>query len=166
MSNPPKPSLVKRLEGNREKLGKDRVKVDPTGIGHIQPPTSLKADEKKLFLAVIAALPPDLLSRADEGIVERYAVAWARFRRCNADIRKQGVMVKRGRQLFRNPLIEVMDKMAREMHRAGGEIGLSPVARARMATAPMPDQDPMAALLGDDLDPSGAWSTPPREATN
>ena len=40
----------------------------------------------------------------------------------------------------------------------GNELGLSPAARARLSVEPEKPQDPMELLLGDDMDPAGAWS--------
>ena len=46
------------------------------------------------------------------------------------------------------------------MHAAGAEIGLSPVARARLANTDFGENDPIGMLLGD----SELWEPPPRKA--
>lgn len=166
MPTPAKPSVIKALEGNRGKFGRGQIKTDPRGIGRPQVPGYLKQVEKELFRACLAALPVTLLTRADSAILERFAVAWARFRLAHDEVWRVGHMVQSPYGPIINPYVAIQERAAKEMHRAGGELGLSPVARARLATVATADDDPMALLLGDDLDPTGAWSTPPRARTN
>ena len=45
------------------------------------------------------------------------------------------------------------------------ELGLTPAARARLATTATPPDDTMKVLMGDEL-VSGGWSIPPRRATS
>lgn len=157
---PPKPSTVKAAEGNRGKYGKDRIKTDPSGIGTPQIPAHLTEVEQRLWAMVVASLPVGLLSRADEAVLERMAVAWAEFREVAPQIRQTGKLVQGPNGPIRNPLLIVREKAAREMHLAGEVLGLSPVARARLASSETAQDDPMELLLGMDGDPGGAWSTP------
>jgi P27 family predicted phage terminase small subunit len=157
-----RPGLIKELEGNRAKLGKAKIKQDPTGIGLPRMPAHLMAHERELWADVVASLPVGLLSRADDQALERIAVAWAEFREMQTMIRKSGKLVKSPQGPIRNPLLVIRDRAMREMHLAGEVLGLSPVARARLAAVETADNDPMALLLGDDGNPDGAWSTAPR----
>jgi len=166
MPTPHKPSVIKALEGNRGKFGRQQVKTDPKGIGRPRVADYLKPAEKALYRAVIEALPVTILSRADESCLERFAVAWARFRYAHGEVHRVGHMVQSPFGPVVNPYLSIMERASKEMHRAGGELGLSPVARARMATISTVEDDPMALLLGDDMDPTGAWSTPPRARAN
>lgn len=166
MGRPAKPSTVKALEGNRSKFGRAAIKTDPRGVGRPQVPAYLKQTEKELFRACLAALPVTILSRADTAILERFAVSWARFRLAHDEVWRVGHMVQSPQGPIINPYIGMMERAAKEMHRAGAELGMSPVARARLATVATVDDDPMSLLLGDDLDPTGAWSTPPRARAN
>jgi P27 family predicted phage terminase small subunit len=102
------------------------------------------------------------LTRADDAILERFAVAWAEYREVHATITRTGKLVNSPQGPIRNPLLVVRNNAAKEMHAAGSEIGLSPVARARLAAPNAVDDDPMALLLGEDGDPNGAWSTLPK----
>jgi len=166
MPTPTKPSVIKALEGNRSKFGSKQIRQDPKGIGKAEAPRHLKPEEMKLFKAVIASLPITLLSAADNSVLERMAVAWARFRKANREVHRLGELVQSPQGPVINPYFKIMDRCTREMHKAGGELGLSPAARARLAAVGMAEDDPMSILLGSDLDPTGAWSTPPRNMAN
>ncbi|MGC4026245.1 MAG: phage terminase small subunit P27 family [Mesorhizobium sp.] len=157
---PPKPSTIKIAEGNRRKIRADNIRQDIKGNGFPRLPKHLSSDEQCLWLDVIDALPVNLLSRADEAVLERFAVNWARWRTVQNTIVKTGLLVNSPQGPVRNPLLIVQEKAAREMHAAGEVIGLSPVARARLASTDQDgEEDPMALLLGMDGDPNGAWST-------
>lgn len=165
----PKASQIKELEGNRSKLGRNSIKENPAGIGAPEPPKHLSAAELRLWERVVSSLPVGLLTRADEGHLARYAVAWNEFQETCLLIREEGTRVERFRMSQKgvvvnvgmglNPLLQVRDLAAREMQRSGADLGLSPVSRARMTAAATVDSDPMELLLGPDMHPDGAWST-------
>ena len=126
-------------------------------------PEHLSAPERRLWLDVLAALPRGLLSLADEQAMERFAVAYARWRDIQRMIAKSGFLVQSPQGPIRNPLLLVQKEAERGMHLAGEVLGLSPVARARLASKDNTgEEDPMALLLGMDGDPNGAWATPPK----
>ena len=157
----PKANEIKRLEGNRRKIGRDHLPEEPQGIGRPRLPTHLSQDERRLWADVVGSLPVSLLTQADEAILERFAVAWATFREAHRLIKSTGLMIQSVVGPVRNPLLVVRNNAAREMHLAGSEIGLSPVARSRMISAGHEDDDPLALLLGDDGE-DGAWATTSR----
>lgn len=155
----PKPALVKQLEGNRSKIARAKLLADPRGNGVPRVPAHLSADERALWSDVVRSLPVGLLTRADEGCLERYAIAWARFREASKKITMSGLLIQSSLGPIRNPLLVVQNVAAKEMHAAGSELGLSPVSRARMAAPGSFEDDPMELLLGMDEDETGAWST-------
>lgn len=157
-----KPKQIKVLEGNRSKVAKAKILDEPQAKGVPRVPGHLSAVERTIWADVVRSLPVGLLTRADDGMLERYVVAWHRFREATRQIAKTGYLVQASFGPIRNPLLVVQNVAAKEMHAAGSELGLSPVARARMAAPANFDDDPMALLLGDDMDPDGAWSTAPR----
>ena len=158
----PKPSVIKIAEGNRSKVALDKLGHDIKGKGHPRLPDHLSSAERRLFLDVLDALPVTLLSRADEAVLERFAVNYARWREVQRVIVKSGLLVQSPNGPIRNPLLVVQDKAERAMHAAGEVLGLSPVARARLASPENSgDEDPMELLLGPDGDPAGAWATRP-----
>lgn len=153
----PKPTQIKIAEGNRSKVAKDQLRPDTPGLGRPRVPMHLSAEERRLWADVVRSLPPTLLTMADEAVLERFAIYWARFREAGKMIAKTGLMVQSPNGPIRNPLLVVQNACSKEMHAAGSEIGLSPVARARMAGAGSEEDDPMELLLGGDDD--GAWMT-------
>jgi len=153
----PKPTQIKIAEGNRSKVAKDALRPDTPGKGRPRMPMHLSAEERRLWADVVQSLPDSLLTKADEAILERFAVYWSRFREAGRMIAKTGLMVQSPNGPIRNPLLVVQNACAKEMHAAGSEIGLSPVARARMVGQGAEEDDPMELLLGGEED--GAWST-------
>ena len=161
----PKPSVIKQREGNRSKVGRAKIRDDPRGKGRPTVPQHLSADERMLWAHVIRSLPIELLTMADDGVLERYAVAWNTFRQANALIDKDNLTVRSPQGDKPNPLLAVRNVAAKEMHAAGSDLGLSPAARARLSLAVGDAEDPMSLLLGmtgeeDDDD------VPPREKRN
>jgi P27 family predicted phage terminase small subunit len=158
----PKPSAIKIAEGNRRKVAKAQLKEDPRGKGRPELPPNLSALETQLWLNVVDSLPDGLLSRADEGALESFAREWATYREADEKIKKSGLLVQSPQGPIRNPLLVVRNYAVRNMISLGGVLGLSPVARARLAAPGAGAEDPMELLLGMDGDPAGAWSTLPR----
>ena len=163
----PKPSVIKIAEGNRSKVATDKLGHDLQAKGFPRLPEHLSSAEKRIWLDVIGALPVSLLSRADENVLERFAVNYARWRDIQKTIVKSGLLIGSPQGPIRNPLLVVQDKSERAMHAAGEVLGLSPVSRARLANPQNTgEEDPMSLLLGEDGDPSGAWATPPKGKAN
>lgn len=155
-----KSNALKLLEGNRRKVKTASLTAEPQAVGMPRLPVHLTAEEQRLWADVVASLPLGLLTRADEGALERYAVAWSRFRETQIKIRQTGVLVQSSWGPIRNPLLIVQERAAMEMNRAGAELGLSPAARSRMTAPDTAGADPMELLLGPEGDPNGAWATP------
>jgi P27 family predicted phage terminase small subunit len=161
MGRPAKPRQMKIAEGNRNKVGKDKIYQEPQGIGFPRLPPGLTEEEEGLWLDTVGSLPDGLLSQADDGALETFARYWALYRQCNRQIAVDGLMIavknKFGDSFMRHPLIPVMNQAAKIMNAVGGNLGLSPVARARLASPDRWQHDPLALLLGDDGDPDGSW---------
>ena len=153
----PKPAAVKRLEGNRRKLGKAKIHDDLAVDGAPQLPPYFDVVHKAIWRDTVKALPPGLLHRADTSVLERFTVAWCQFRDSSRKIIETGPLVRGvDGQPVRNPLLAVQKAAAGMMDRAGADLGLSPAARTRIGNPDQADDDPMALLLGGDED---VWST-------
>lgn len=155
-----KPTAIKIAEGNRSKVGKKHLRPDVAGLGRPRIPSHLNTDERKHFVDAIDAMPPELMTRADEGCIEQYAVAYARFRRMQKIIKDEKDIVDGPNGKYRHPAVIVLERASLEMSRCGSLLGLSPVARARLAAPSSGPDDPMAALLGMD-NAEGDWTTQP-----
>jgi P27 family predicted phage terminase small subunit len=154
----PKPSIIKAQEGNRRKLGRDRITIDAPGIGRPRVPAHLTAEQRKIYIEIIASLPLGILSQADEIAIEFAAVSVVRKRRAEAMIARTGDLVQSPNGPIRNPLHVVVNHAQRAYMAAAAELGLTPAARARLGSMVDVDpDDPMALLL--DMDSDEAWST-------
>ena len=157
-----KPSELKKLEGNRAALGQGKIMTDPRGKGRPRPPPGLSGEALGLWRDVVSSLPEQLLTRADEGALEGFAVAWQTMREANRRIDGNGLVISTPAGDRENPFLRIRDKAIDQIVKLGGVLGLSPVARARLASRdPIGDEDPLALLLGADGDPDGAWSIGP-----
>jgi P27 family predicted phage terminase small subunit len=138
----PKLAIVKESEGDRSHVGKKGQGPRIEGVGTLEPPDHLTPTEKALWRFVVASLPAGVLARADTSIMERYVVAWARWREADEAVKADGMLVKTPQGVIKHPLLSAMNGLQREMHACGAELGLSPVARQRiMATKVDPDDE-------------------------
>jgi P27 family predicted phage terminase small subunit len=125
-----KPAAVKLAEGNR---GKRRIHPDLNAEGKPECPEYFTADQRLRWHRLIVVLPRKLLAAADGAIIERFIVSWQRFRDCEVMLQKTGMLVHTPTGPKRNPLLGIQLHCDRVMAGAGIELGLSPVARARLA---------------------------------
>jgi P27 family predicted phage terminase small subunit len=158
----PKPRKIKELEGNRSKVGRASIGAEPAGIGLPTLPAHLKGDSAELWRVTVRSLPDGLLTSADDAALEMFAREWATYREADAGIQRVGYLVNSPQGPIRNPLLTIRNSAMRNASMLGAQLGLSPVARARLAQPNHADDDPMALLLGPDDDPNGAWSTAPK----
>ena len=159
----PKPSAIKIAEGNRHQHARDKIKIDPVAKGRPRMPARLNPMARRIWADVEASLPDGVLTRADEGVLERYCVAYARFIDANTKVEATSMLIQTENGPARNPLLVVINNERREMNTAGSELGLSPASRARLAApAYDPDDDPMSMLLGGFDDPATPWATTPK----
>jgi P27 family predicted phage terminase small subunit len=156
----PKTALVKKLEGNRRKLGRAKLADDLAVEGAPVLPPYFDTVHTYLWRETLKALPAGLLHRADTGCLERFTVGWAQFRSVTRKILESGELVRGiDGQPVRNPLLAVQKAAASMMDRAGADLGLSPAARARIGNPVHAEDDPMSLLLAGD--PDDPWSTAP-----
>lgn len=174
MGRPPKAREIKALEGNRAKSGKKAIPPPVKLKGVPIMPTKMIAEQRNLWNFVITAMPVDLLKKADSPILERFVRAWWAYGRLQTAIDQGKLWTDEGGETGAdgkktpkvtkiNPLIKLAFDYAKEMDITGQQLGLSPVARARLqGSNDTPEEDDiMDALLGSDGDPNGAWFTEP-----
>ena len=178
----PKPSSVKAAEGNRsERRSRAKIKVDPVMKGRPVAPKRLSAEARRIWAEIMSSMPDGLVARVDIGILERYCVAYERWAEINYEIDRRGLRghpdgcartqaqgrARWSRSGCATRCSAPLGQMAKEMHVTGGELGLSPVARARLATLPQSTgDDPMSMLLGGDGRARGAVGGGVEDASN
>ena len=152
-----KPLAIRKLEGNRSKR---KLRDELVTFGAPDLPSYFNEEERMLWASIQRYLPEGFLKRSDTAVLERMCVAWANFRDVNRQIAKIGMMVRGGDgNAVRNPLLVIRRQCVSEMHLAGEALGLSPVARTRLISAPVESDDPMQALLEMDGDADGPFRT-------
>ena len=149
-----KPDLMHALDGTtpREKRGPH---LRTRGVPKLDP--SLSPEERLLAQAVCRALPAGLLTLADSSVLERMAIAWARYRECQRQLKADGLLTKQGNgAMGRSPWLLVQRQAADEMHTCATALGLSPLARTRLTVRETAEKDPLELLL--DGRGSEAWT--------
>jgi P27 family predicted phage terminase small subunit len=153
--SPRKPTVIRKLEGNP---GRRPIPEEIFTVGRPRVPAEFSEEERELWGAIVRSLPVTLLTGADQSVLERMAIAWARFRDCQRTIKAVGLMVKGAYAPVRNPYIAIQKWAAEEMQACGNALGLSPVARSRITADNSADDDPLSLLLDGRRD--GAYFTP------
>ena len=149
-----KPAVIRKREGNP---GKRPIPNEIAGRGKPRCPDHLSDAEKRCWRAVVCSLPEGILTRADNQVLERMAIAWALHREAARLIREGAVLVKgHDSRPTKNPALTIMRQASLEMELCGTALGLTPYARTRLQAPEPDDDDPLALLLGE---PGRAWMT-------
>jgi P27 family predicted phage terminase small subunit len=118
----------------------------------------LSSAELAEFKHVLETAPMVLLTGCDQRLIENYCVAVAAAREAAEKLSKTGKLIAGANGPTINPFWKLWRQASNDARMMGNELGLSPAARARLSVEPEKPQDPMELLLGDDMDPAGAWS--------
>ena len=146
MARHKKPAAIRMLEGNRSRTAIPR---EIATLGLPEPPAHLTAEQRERWQDIVGSLPVELLSRADNQVLERMAVAWATFRQTTDLINKAGLLTRgQNGEPVRNPLLAVRKLACMEMEACSHALGLSPLARTRLTAPDQEDTDPLSVLLG------------------
>jgi len=148
----PKLQIVKDREGDRSHNGKSGSGERLPGIGVLEVPEHLTPVEKELWAFIVRSTPVGVLARADASILERYVVAWARWRECDEAVKADGMVVMAKQGPLKHPLLATLNIIGKEMLAYGAELGLSPVARQRIMATKIDPDDEMEWLLNGSED--------------
>jgi P27 family predicted phage terminase small subunit len=145
----PIPTHLKILRGNPGKRALPQNEPEPTLIEDVpEAPPFVQGYARIEWERVAAELVRlNLLSILDVGVLSAYCVAYARWRTAEEmllelarrDPALRGLLLKSSRDGMpvNNPLVRIAAHAASDMTRYGTELGLSPSARARIATGPI-----------------------------
>jgi P27 family predicted phage terminase small subunit len=150
--NPPVPTKLKLIRGNP---GKRAIRPEPEPIVPLElpePPDFLNEEAIAEWSRIGEELRRlRLLTVADTKPLAAYCVSYSRWAAAERALKMmaerdpvtKGLMVKGSLgNPVQNPLVKVASNAARDMVRYAAEFGLTPVARARIAAGPGPDQPP------------------------
>ena len=147
MPNPPKPTRLKILEGNRGRRALNDREPQPPAFA-VAPPKWLDAFGRGEW----NRLAPSLLGI---GLLTDYDVQqYGAYCQAVGDIRKYRRYLKANGETYENagwvtprPEMKFLHDAYERLHKFGSAFGFSPAARSRIAMAPK-KEDPLDALLG------------------
>jgi P27 family predicted phage terminase small subunit len=128
----PKPSKLRALDGNPGRRPINDREPQPTGP--LVKPDFVNGEAAKEWTRVIGAMPPGLYTAADAPVLAVYCVAWVLFRNALAQVAREGMTaVGSMGQKTSHPSLATIAKQSEIIMRASDRLGMSPVARARLA---------------------------------
>lgn len=129
----PKPTEIKRLEGNPggRPLNESEPKY-PSGAGDA--PDALDEIATAEWDRLNRLLSgPGVVTAADRGTLWMYCVAWSRWVRSEAVVRKTGEILKSAENgLYTNPHLHTANRAAETVTKLGSLLGLDPSSRSRL----------------------------------
>lgn len=143
----PKPTNIKRLEGNPgcRKLN-DR---EPQPTGPPVRPDFVNGEAATEWDRCISAMPDGVYTNADGPVLAVYCVAWVLFRNALGQVAREGMTsVGSQGQKVTHPSLATVAKQAEIILRAADRLGMSPSARSRLAMPDKPEGGKFADLLG------------------
>lgn len=153
----PKPTALKRLEGNPGKRPLNELEPVPPTVA-LRCPKHLLPEAKKEWKRLAPILMSmGLLTAADAVPFEGYCTAYARWLEAQGEITRHGSIYKDNEGRIRpNPYIAIANQQMREIKSFAAEFGLTPSNRSAMIANVMSAMkktvDPMEAILVSDAD--------------
>jgi P27 family predicted phage terminase small subunit len=143
----PLPAALHRLNGNP---GRRELREEPATAGPLVKPDDLDDEASDEWDRAVAAFPPGFYTAADGPTLAVYCEAWVQFQTARAEVRESGILATGGQgQVIANPAVGILKAASDTILKAGAVLGMSPAARARMATpAGKKDEGKFSGLLG------------------
>ena len=161
MTGRPVPFALKVLRGNPGRRPLKPEPQPPIEAAPPPPPDFLTGHARAKWLRLAPQLHAlGLLTSVDHDVFAAYCDAFGRWltaeetltQMAARDMLTRGLMIKTASgNVIQNPVVGIKNVAARDMVRFGTDLGLSPAARARLATDPSsaPDQGKFAGLIDD-----------------
>lgn len=146
----PKPTSVKKLEGNP---GKRKLnEAEPVFKNEMPPcPEWLEREAKAEWNRIYPQLSQlGILTSAEYVVFALYCQCWARWAEAEDFITKFGAVYKNEKKIWKEvPQIAISARYGPQMLRAAAELGLTPSSRARLSTGQPTgyEKDPMEGML-------------------
>lgn len=153
----PKPTALKRLEGNPGKRPLNALEPAPPVVELTCPKHMLPEAKKEWKRLAPILMNMGLLTAADAVPFEGYCTAYARWLEAQEEITRHGSIYKDNEGRIRpNPYIAIANQQMREIKSFAAEFGLTPSNRSAMianvVTAMKSSRDPMEEILISDMD--------------
>ena len=148
---PPKPTMLKILQGNPGKRDLNKREPQPECVENPPPPAHMLALAKEKWRELAPQLSRlRLLTKVDLDLLENYCDAYAKKRAADEFLKKHGVSY--GKKVRRQyPQVAVSERCGALMMAIGDRLGLNPSARSRIQIpdGERPQSGVAARLLGD-----------------
>lgn len=148
MANPPKPTRLRLLEGNR---GRRPINTnEPQPAPGVPPcPRWLPAAARAEWKRVTKALPEGLLTQADRGVLVAYCIAFGELQWAVETLAAEGRVITIEKSGYQAPHPAVaMERSAWEaVRKLAGVLGLDPSSRTRLSVPEPPSNDPLERFL-------------------
>lgn len=144
----PKPTQLKRLQGNPGKRPLNKHEPQPLG-DRFNCPGWLSAEAKSEWRRIVPQLRVlGLATRIDHAALEAYCEQYARWREATMLLREIGLSYETSTgNLRERPEVGVANEALKNMRMLLTEFGMTPASRSRISVAPPPAPDPFEEFL-------------------
>lgn len=138
----PKPTVIKKLEGNPGKRKLNRGEPVPS-MDKPKCPTHLSDSAKKKWRQLSEILySARLLTEIDGDALSRYCEAWATWVDAKKKVTASGMVVKTALgNPIQNPYLSIANHASEQMNKIAVEFGMTPSSRSRISL-PQGDNEP------------------------
>ena len=150
MSNRPKPTRLRVLEGKPGRRPFNRSEPQPKAPSGVPaPPSFLGREGKAEWRRVVKQLVDlGLYTELDRSAFAAYCQSWDTWRQANKSLATNGMIVRTPNGQRRSPYLAIADRALAHIRAFLIEFGMTPAARSRVSVEPPPD-DMDRFLFGD-----------------
>lgn len=144
MGRPAKPAALKKVDGNpgKRKINEKEINFEAENLVNIKPPEDLNKEAKKMWVKITKSLPEDLLKNVDFIILKSLCIAYEIHKMAYEKIKKEGLItISPNGMPMQNAYLPILNKQTEIMQKLGSQLGLSPVARARLFMEDTQEED-------------------------
>lgn len=156
MGRPPKPTALKRLQGNPGKRALNKAEPQYPAEG-LTCPRWLDLEAKREWRRVVRLLKLQrIATAADRAVLAAYCQAWARWKQAEEVLAEKGITMqvatKEDVVTKVRPEVAISAQYYRQMVEAAGRFGLDPSSRSKISVPPEEEHDPFAEFLNSRTD--------------
>ena len=131
----PKPTALKRLEGNPGKRALNNYEPRPRVVLP-RPPDHLSDAEREKWKSLVKELHPlGLVTTIDKDALAFYCVLYVRWQKAEKIVREKGEVMKTAAgNLIQNPYLPIANRALEQLNKLGAEFGMTPSSRSRIKT--------------------------------
>lgn len=146
----PKPTALKRLEGNPGKRALNHAEPRPKSAMP-EPPEHLSDEEKAKWKLIVQELHSlGLVTKIDVDALAMYCTIFVRWIKAEKMVREKGEIIKTAAgNIIQNPYLSIANRAIDQLNKLGAEFGMTPSSRSRVkADLTDPDQELEQMLFG------------------